>query len=198
MSYPPPNWQYPQANWASAAPPARPSSIRNATIAMFLGAVVSAVVGLIAVWRVSVHPVVSTTTAVPVQTLQSINVGSAIFGAVLGVIPWLWMAWKTGTGRGWARVLSTIFFSFESLGLFVVVLVALSHRVVFAYSGVDVFPMIAQWAIGLIAIILLWGRESGNYFAASKAARAMPYYPPPPPPGYGPPGYGPPPYSGNS
>jgi hypothetical protein len=35
-----------------------------------------------------------------------------IAGGIIDGLLWLWMAWKTGAGRGWARVLSTVFFGF--------------------------------------------------------------------------------------
>jgi hypothetical protein len=131
-------------------------------------------------------------------------IASGIVSAMIGAGLWLWMAWKTGAGRNWARVLSTVFFGFSSLGLLV------SIVAVFAFSGVSVPGLVlsfvlslAGWGIGLAALILLWQPESSQFFTfAEQLKRAVTYGAPPPgypvpgypPPGYGQPGYGQPGY----
>jgi hypothetical protein len=100
------------------------------------------------------------------------------FTIFTGLVPcglWLWMAWKNGAGREWARVLSTIFFGFMSLQLIPDVLIR--------SSGVTGLTGIAEWVAGLIAIVLLYQRDSSQFFAMARYARAARQYPPP---GYGP------------
>jgi hypothetical protein len=117
--------------------------------------------------------------------------GASVIGTAFPVLLWLWMAWKTQAGRAWSRVLSTIFFNFMSLGVVISIVSAATTTGANAISGASLYFTIAEWGVGLTAIILLWARESGDYFAAARLARAMADYPPPP--GYGPPGYPPPP-----
>ncbi len=99
------------------------------------------------------------------------------FAIISGLVPcglWLWMAWKNGAGREWARVLSTIFFGFMSLELIPAVLL---HT-----SGVSALSSAAEWLVGLVAIIMLYRHESSQFFAMTRYAKAMRQYPPP---GYG-------------
>jgi hypothetical protein len=103
---------------------------------------------------------------------------SAVLGAAIPALLWLWMAWKTRAGRAWARVLSTVFFNFMTLGVGIVIVFATFHAL--AVSWASLFFPIAQWGVGLTAFILLWARDASDYFAAMRLARAMEAYPPPP------------------
>ena len=73
---------------------------------------------------------------------------------------WLWMAVKNRAGRGWARVLSTVFFAINSL--YQVLVIA---RPIPGGEWQILFP-VALWLVGLCAIALLWQRESGEFFTA--------------------------------
>jgi hypothetical protein len=42
---------------------------------------------------------------------------SGFASGVIQCLLWLWVAWKTESGRNWARVLSSVFFGFLCLGL---------------------------------------------------------------------------------
>ena len=48
---------------------------------------------------------------------QANSLASGIAVGVIQCLLWLWMAWKTKSGRNWARVLSSLFFGFMCLGL---------------------------------------------------------------------------------
>jgi hypothetical protein len=81
------------------------------------------------------------------------------WGIIVGLLEsglWLWMAWKTRAGRNWARITSTVFF-----GLFSVPFVLGLFKLPAVPSGV----VIVEWAVGLAALILLWQRESSQFFA---------------------------------
>jgi hypothetical protein len=134
------------------------------------------------------------------STTATSNSGAFIVGAVIGGIVigllWLWMAWKTGAGRGWARVLSTVFFGISTLGILGdLASIARTH----AYVALIV--ALITWGVGLAALVQLWRRESTDFFAYAKqakqaraygAAGGFPGYQPPQygQPGYGQPGYG--------
>jgi hypothetical protein len=115
-----------------------------------------------------------------VKSPEMFNVPGApvlAFAIFTGLVPcglWLWMAWKNGAGREWARVLSTVFFGLMSLQVIPVVL-APPVRV----TGI---VAIAEWLVGLVALFLLYRRESSQFFAMARYARAARQYPPP---GYG-------------
>ncbi|WP_067492016.1 hypothetical protein [Actinomadura hibisca] len=80
----------------------------------------------------------------------------AIVGGVIGLALWLWMAWAMRRGHNWARVLSTVFFG---LGALFLVGDAVGPAPVWLKLMVAVPPL-----IGLVAVVLLWKKESGPFF----------------------------------
>jgi hypothetical protein len=174
VTFPPQDWQYPQVPSpyapGPAAHPEQPTAMRRAVALMYAGAAVSfvsTVVGGIGAFNA-------------VKSAEMFSVPGApilAFAIFTGLVPcglWLWMAWKNGAGREWARVLSTVFFGFMSLELIPAVLVG--------SSGVTGIAAIAEWLVGFVAILLLYRRESSQFFAMARYARATRQYPPP---GYG-------------
>jgi hypothetical protein len=96
------------------------------------------------------------------STYRGATAGGAVLGVVLQVGLWLWMLWKVRAGRSWARILSTVFFGFLCLGF----LVSLALG-----PAVGKILITAYFAIALSALIMLYQRESGEYFSASERAR---------------------------
>jgi biotin transporter BioY len=95
----------------------------------------------------------------PAAANLSVSHTSPTFGVIDGLVLaalWLWMAWKTGTGRNWARVASTVFFGLLSVycGKFVFELFSVTtmKAVTAGYLG----AFFLQWIVGLVALILLW------------------------------------------
>ncbi len=127
----------------------------------------------------------------------SFSWGTYISYSAIVVLPvtalWLWMAVMNGRGRSWARALSTVFFAFYSLSLipsawFLLLVVAwgpgdgnpsphaASQAVRTALIGAVVLaaPILLGWAISLATIVLLWRRESSDYYAAVGALHRHP------------------------
>jgi hypothetical protein len=77
------------------------------------------------------------------------------------------MAWKTGAGRDWARVVSSVFFGFASLQL--ILSIALFARPGHTLPGF--IASLVEWGVGLAALIQLWQRESSEFFAFAKQAK---------------------------
>lgn len=212
--YPPP----PMYNPYSPGPmpkPERPPAMRRAMLFMYAGAGVSVIAGFVTglSLRSFITSVVnnSSTPSNP-AVLQDIGNLLVVAGIVVGIIDggvWLWMAWKTGAGRNWARTLSTVFFALACLdlvgGLFNLVgahsATTANGTTITLSTGfimTDVITSLVQVGIGLAAIILLYQRDSSQFFEFAKQAAAYggayPPYPPYPPPGYGQPAqYGQPP-----
>jgi hypothetical protein len=205
MANPPQGWQSPQYPQGPVTPgflaqSARPAAMRRAVSLMYAGAAVGALSCIVegatkhSVMFYSYNSTSSGTTVHAANFLVS-GIIAAIFTGGL----WLWMAWKAGAGRNWARVLSSVFFGFACLGL-------IGGLATLASSGSAVLAFIltlAQWGVGLAAIIQLWRPESSEFFALAKQAKlaaayggAYPGYGPTgyaQPPQYGQPGYGQPP-----
>jgi hypothetical protein len=67
------------------------------------------------------------------------------------------MAQKCRAGKGWARVVSTVFFGIETLSVLAGAAGATGGGLTRVYG-------LVVWVIGLIAIIFLWQRSSSDYF----------------------------------
>jgi hypothetical protein len=170
MANSPQGWQYPRPPGpvvpGSMARSMRPTAMRQAVSLMYAGAAVGAVVGIVSgltTHNITFYSLTSSNTTT-VHHASSL-VSGIIEGSIEGGL-WLWMAWKTGAGRNWARVLSSVFFGFMCLQFIGSILfLARSSSTAFAII------ILVEWGVGLAAYIQLWRRESGEFFALAKQAR---------------------------
>ena len=189
MSDSPPGWQYPQVPsypqgpvtpGAAAALP-RPPALQQAVILMYVGAALALIAGIVGGLTTKTglfnYSDASTTT-----THTASYVIGGIAGGIIIALLWLWMAWKTWAGRGWARVLSTVFF-----GLFCVELLGEIASAAHAHAYSNLIVVLIEWGVALAALIQLWQRDSSNFFAYANQAKLARAYG-----GYQ--GYMPPPY----
>ena len=95
------------------------------------------------------------------------NVSHLFFAAV-----WLWLAQMNKRGRSWARIWSTIFFGIQTLmfGALVVVVAYLALLMATNVMTGNVLGLvicgILYWIVGLVAIVLLWRRQSSEFYAS--------------------------------
>ncbi len=141
-------------------PPA-PPSVLNAVKLMYAGAAVSTVSLVISLTSISgtkaaIRKAKPSLTAAQVNQLNTFIIALAVVSGVVGVALWLWMARANGQGRNWARIMSTVLFGLATLDMFGV----LSQPK--TLLGL-VFPVLT-WLVGLGAVVLLWRRESGEFF----------------------------------
>jgi hypothetical protein len=144
-------------------PPA-PQSVLNAVKLMYAGAALSAVSLIVSLiipladvsgTKASIKKAHPSLTASQVGQAFNTAIVLAIVSGVLGTVLWLWMARANGQGRNWARTLSSVLFAVSTVSLFA------SLR---ATSLFGVLFTALIWVIGLGAIILLWRRESTEFF----------------------------------
>jgi hypothetical protein len=194
MANPTPNWQYPPASTYGAgpgAPPVLPDSMRRAVWLMWAGTGLSVVTSVVnGVEAKNLFTLQTTNTA----TYHGAFIGGAIFAALLQAALWLWMLWKVRAGRPWARILSTVFFGIMCLQFLLVLATG---------PGVVKVVITAYFIVAVSALIMLYQRESNEFFSAAQLARnpfgssymqtgaGQPGYGQP---GYGQPGYGQPGY----
>jgi len=157
-------------NWmASRLSP--PRSVQNAVKFMYAGAAIEAaglIVGLALRGRIEAaiaQDVVklSAATAAPLTAsqlhlVQNIAVGALAVCGLAGVCGWLWMAGMNMAGRRKARVSSTTCFALDTA--FALVVVAEPD------AGLEKVVAAVIWLVGLCAIVLLWQRESSEFFSA--------------------------------
>ena len=96
-------------------------------------------------------------TATQVNNAEHVEIGIFIVGGLIGAALWLWMAQSCKAGKGWARVVSTVFFGIDTLSVLV-------GATGVQGGGIARFYGFVVWVIGLVAIILLWRRSSSDYF----------------------------------
>ena len=159
---------------ASAQPaPEKPGSIASAVRLMQVGAVLSIVSVVVSLLTLDTlkdtiaeamrdsDPDVSQST---IDAAYSIGVVSGVIGGVIAAGLWLWMAWKNGQGRSWARVVATVFgalnlvftaVSFGSPGMTSVSLV---------FGAVNVL-------LAVVILVLLWQKPSTAYYNAVSQGR---------------------------
>jgi len=139
-----------------------PSSVLNAVKLMYAGAAITTVAIIVslltidstrrAVRKANDH---STLTAHQITQLANFVIVAGIVSSVIAVGLWLWMAWKTGQGRGWARIVCCVLFGLCTL-----------DQLSLLKSGVAIGTIfeVVTWLVGLGAIVLLWQRSSSEYF----------------------------------
>jgi hypothetical protein len=139
-----------------------PNSVRNAVRLMYAGAALSAVVLIVTLVTIASlkHGILARHpdyTAAQRHNAEIAAVVTAVIGAVIAIGLWLWMARANRRGRNWARIVSAVFFGINTLDLII------------SFTQVHVLaPLIVSvivWLAGLGAIILLFSKESGPYFA---------------------------------
>ena len=97
-------------------------------------------------------------TQTQVNNTEHLEIGLFIAGGLIGAALWLWMAQSCRAGKGWARVVSTVFFGIDTLS----VLAGAASAV--PGGGLTRVYGLVVWVIGLVAIIFLWQRSSSDYF----------------------------------
>ena len=145
------------------ARPAPPSPVRWAVMLMYAGAALSAVSLIVSV--LSFHAIErvirnasSTLTAQQVHNDAIVAVTIAVVESLIAIGLWLLMAWGNKNGHTWARITATVLFALNTLFL----LLSFVRATVSASLAFSVLV----WVIGLVAIVLLWRKESSEYFAA--------------------------------
>lgn len=172
----PQGWQHPELPPYRQGPvspgstaPTLPTAMRRGVSVMYAGAAVGVIDGIVD--GLTKHSVVFYTYSSTSSNTAAVHYSSFLVGGIIqGIICaglWLWMAWKTGAARNWARVLSSVFFGFLCLQF-------IGGMASLAGSG-DSIPafivMLVEWAVGLAALIHLWQRESSEFFASAKYAK---------------------------
>jgi hypothetical protein len=160
------------------APLAPPESVRRAVGLILTGSVLAVVGGIVGGMTAHSSTFFSygSTTSSGVTVHQSSLLFDALFGAALQCALWLWMAWKIRAGRQWARVLSTVFFGITCVSLLATaVMIGLP-----GHFGARLLPglliTLAQFGVGLAAIIFLYRPESSGYFAIALQSEAADTY----------------------
>jgi hypothetical protein len=155
-------------------PPAQPPSIRRAVRLMQVGAALSLLSLVITLATVSslkshLHEQLrqsnTTLSTSDFNATYHFVVASAVVSYLVAVALWLWMAWKNGQGRAWARIVSTV--------LGVINLLSSVYTISAGHSlAVSDLLTVVDLVLAVVILVLLWRAESSDFYAASaRAAR---------------------------
>jgi hypothetical protein len=107
--------------------------------------------------------------------------GGGYVGSAVGTVLWSWMALANRAGRKPARIIATVFFGIDTLALLMLflvfhVLLHLAARVGTSVSSImgttgSALLVGGVWLLGLTTVLLLWRKESSDYYAAMGAFR---------------------------
>jgi hypothetical protein len=153
-------------------PPQAPKSVLNAVKLMYGGAGLSLIglaLGLASVGSLksailtAARNANKTLTSSQLHSAEIAGVAFVIITGLIGVGLWLWMARMNGAGKSWARVVATVLFALNTLS-------ALTSVARPTASVTKILGLLI-WVAGLGAIVLLWQRESSDFFNSQSSRR---------------------------
>jgi hypothetical protein len=97
-------------------------------------------------------------TASQIHSLANATFTLLVIFGIIGVLLWVWMAWANNRGRGWARIVASVLFGLNTIGLILE----------FGKASISLIPIVLGWLVGLAAIVLLWRKDTSEYIAQSK------------------------------
>lgn len=164
------------AGGAQPPPPAaQPSSVAVAVKLMWAGAALSVLSliyslttmgGLKDDLRVDLMASDPAVTQATVDVVYGVAITFAFLFGLVGALLWGWMAWKNGQGRSWARVVAMVFGGLNVLGL-------LYTAGAGSTDALTTVSSVASALLGVVILVLLWRKESTQFFEASAASRRL-------------------------
>ena len=142
--------------------PSMPSSVQNAVRFMYAGAGLTAlelIVYLVTIGslRNAIHKTFPTYSAARVHQVEVSSIVFTIVILLIAIGLWIWTARASAAGRSYARITGSVFFGLNTLN----VLLQLARP----HASVALLVILLVWLAGLGAVIMLWRRESGDYFS---------------------------------
>lgn len=101
----------------------------------------------------------STVSQTAIDAAYGVAIGFALVVGAMGVLLWLWMAWKNGQGRTWARVVATVL---GALNVISVLFTALGGN----QAGLSSIFAVINLVLAVVILILLYRKESSAFYAA--------------------------------
>ena len=140
-----------------AAP--RPRTVRAAVTLMLAGAAaeLAALITMIATMG-SVRAAVAAKDAAALPVTQIHQVADLV-AAPLAVALWLWLAWASGRGEDWARLVSMASFALFTLSL----LDALANQAA-TYAPASMIADAVVWFLGLASLALIFTPAANRYY----------------------------------
>jgi hypothetical protein len=151
------------------AEPEQPSSLRYAVYLMYVGAGVALLGTITAVSlsstiktdilnreRTNSHDIGAYYNHAQLHRFANASFVLLVVAGLICVLLWLWMAWANNRASGWARIVASVLFAFITVE-------AAISRSEAPVPLVSVAFIVLEWLVGLVAVVLLWRRETTAY-----------------------------------
>jgi hypothetical protein len=99
-----------------------------------------------------------------IDAAYSVAIVAGVIGGIIAVLLWLWMAWKNGQGRSWARVVATVF---GGLNLLSTIFSLTSPQA----DGLSISISLINLVLAGAILVFLWRKESSAYYDAVSRRR---------------------------
>jgi hypothetical protein len=138
-----------------------PGSVLNAVKLMVVGAALSGlgvVINLVTIGSLksAIRANDPTLTSTQLNATEAVAVGFVVAFGLIGIGLWLWMAWANRKGRSWARVVASVLFALNTIGVF--------FSLARPHASVGLIFTILVWLVGAGAIGLIWSKQSAPYY----------------------------------
>jgi hypothetical protein len=146
-----------------AVRPEPPDSVLTAVKLMYAGAVVNGlalIVGLATIGslRSALRRADPSLTTTQLHDFEVFYVTLSVVTGLIGIGLWILMAVMNRRGHSWARIVASVLFGIYTLFLLL--------GVARAGAAVGTLVSLLTWLIGLATVVLLWRRQSSEYFNA--------------------------------
>jgi hypothetical protein len=101
-----------------------------------------------------------------IDAAYAVGMVTTVVVGIISVGLWLWMAWKNGQGRSWARIVATCFGGLN-------VLFTLAGFTQPGMTAVSAILSLATMVLAVIILVLLWRKESSDYYAAVSQSQVL-------------------------
>ena len=150
-----------------------PTSVRNAMMVMYAGAVLSLVRLVVALLTKSSFKTDleksphagAPLTATQVNTAVTVSIVASVVVGLVGIGLWILVARATGNGRKWAQVTGTVLFGLDTLALLAG---PPGLAIVGFMPALDKLFTALVWLAGLVTVVLLWRGTSRAFFSQSQ------------------------------
>ena len=99
-------------------------------------------------------------------TVSSVTVVGTVFTGLVAAGVWLWMARQIKRGHGKARIAAVSLFAINTIAILSSNAGGISNHFSFIFE-------LAEWGVGLLALVSLWDRRSSIYFAELNSVRSL-------------------------
>ena len=165
----------PPPSGGAPAPPTQPGSVATAVKLMYVGAALSLLSVVVSFFTLdtikdtvadAIRESDPDATQGMIDTAYTVTLFMTVVMGLIAVGLWLWMAWKNGQGRSWARIVATVFAGLN-------VLFSLGSFTQPGITGVAAIFSVINILLAIVILVLLWKKESTAFYESVTQSRQL-------------------------